>query len=134
MYGLWFLRRYLKFLSMRKHNWAPQPCWIFKWKQNPNYICQIWLHRFSCSWENDWNVTSLWNMKKTHTGLDINICPIPVKTDVGQVDLVLRLSDGQVKKSDSQTCRYDGQKSISTGIKYWVCCMKEPNLSIIYFD
>jgi len=29
-----------------------------------------------------------------HTGLDINVCPIPVKTDVGQVDLVLRLSDG----------------------------------------
>jgi hypothetical protein len=28
------------------------------------------------------------------TGLDINVCPIPVKTDVGQVDLVLRLSDG----------------------------------------
>jgi hypothetical protein len=26
-------------------------------------------------------------------GLDINICPIPVKTDVGQIDLVLRLSD-----------------------------------------
>jgi hypothetical protein len=29
-------------------------------------------------------------------------------------------------------------KSISTGIKYWVCCIKEPcltsNLSIIYFD
>ena len=47
------------------------------------------------------------------SGLDINVCPIPVKTDVGQVDLVLRLSDGtshrQVKKSDSQTCRYDGQ-------------------------
>jgi hypothetical protein len=28
------------------------------------------------------------------TGLDINVCPIPVKTDVGQVDLVSRLSDG----------------------------------------
>jgi hypothetical protein len=28
------------------------------------------------------------------TGLDINVCPIPVKTDVGQVDLVLRLYDG----------------------------------------
>jgi hypothetical protein len=28
-------------------------------------------------------------------GLDINVCPIPVKTDVGQVDLVLRLSDGK---------------------------------------
>ena len=42
-------------------------------------------------------------------GLDINVCPIPVKTDVGQVDLVLRCPMGQVKKSDSQTCRYDGQ-------------------------
>jgi hypothetical protein len=28
------------------------------------------------------------------SGLDINVCPIPVKTDVGQVDLILRLSDG----------------------------------------
>ena len=44
------------------------------------------------------------------TGLDINVCPIPVKTDVGQVDLVLRLSDGTSEKiRDSQTCRYNGQ-------------------------
>jgi hypothetical protein len=28
------------------------------------------------------------------TGLDINVCPIPVKLDVGQIDLVSRLSDG----------------------------------------
>jgi hypothetical protein len=33
-----------------------------------------------------------------HAGLDINVCPIPVKTDVGQVDLVLRLSDGTSEK------------------------------------
>ena len=46
----------------------------------------------------------------THPGLDINVCPIPVKTDVGQVDLVLRLSDGTSEKiRDSQTCRYDGK-------------------------
>ena len=31
-------------------------------------------------------------------GLDINVCPIPVKTYVGQVDLVLRLSDGTSEK------------------------------------
>jgi hypothetical protein len=44
------------------------------------------------------------------TGLDINVCPIPVKTDVGQVDLVLWLSDRTSEKiRDSQTCRYDGQ-------------------------
>ena len=44
------------------------------------------------------------------TGLDINVCPIPVKTDVGQADLVLRFSDGTSEKiRDSQTCRYDGQ-------------------------
>ena len=43
------------------------------------------------------------------TGLDINVCPIPVKTDVGQVDLVLRCPTRQVKKSDSPTCQYDGQ-------------------------
>jgi hypothetical protein len=37
-------------------------------------------------------------------------CPVPVKTDVGQVDLVLRLSDRASEKiRDSQTCRYDGQ-------------------------
>jgi hypothetical protein len=43
-------------------------------------------------------------------GLDINACPIPVKTDVGQIDLVLRLSDGTSEQiRDSQTCQYDGQ-------------------------
>ena len=31
-------------------------------------------------------------------GLDINVCPIPVKTDVGQVNFVLRLSDGTSEK------------------------------------
>ena len=36
--------------------------------------------------------------KTTNLGLDINVCPIPVKTDVGQVDLVLRLSDGTSEK------------------------------------
>ena len=43
-------------------------------------------------------------------GLDINICPIPVKTEVGQVDLVLRLSDvtSEIIR-DFQTCQYDGQ-------------------------
>ena len=35
----------------------------------------------------------------TFTGLDINVYPIPVKTDVGQVDLVLRLSDGTSGKN-----------------------------------
>ena len=33
-----------------------------------------------------------------HAGLDINVCPVPVKTDVGQADLVLRLSDGTSEK------------------------------------
>ena len=37
-------------------------------------------------------------------------CPVPVKTDVGQADFVLQLSDGTSEKiRDSQTCRYDGQ-------------------------
>jgi hypothetical protein len=36
--------------------------------------------------------------KLDHTGLDINVCPILVKTDVGQVDLVLRLSDRTSEK------------------------------------
>ena len=44
------------------------------------------------------------------SGLDINVCPIPVKTDFGQVDLVLRLCDGTNEKiRDSQTWRYDRQ-------------------------
>ena len=52
------------------------------------------------------------NQKKEFpmAGLDINVCPVPVKTNVGQVDLVLRLSDWTSEKiRDSQTCRYDGQ-------------------------
>ena len=77
--------------------------------------------------------------KHQMSGLDINVCPIPVKTDVGQVDLVLRLSDGTSEKNPEIPKRAGTtDKSISTGIKYWVCCMKEPclisNLSIIYFD
>jgi hypothetical protein len=32
------------------------------------------------------------------SGLDINVCPIPVKTDVGQVDLLSWLSDGTSAK------------------------------------
>jgi hypothetical protein len=32
------------------------------------------------------------------SGLDINVCPVPVKTDVGQVDLVSWLSDGTSEK------------------------------------
>ena len=34
----------------------------------------------------------------TKPGLDINVCSIPVKTDVGQVDLVSRLSDWTSEK------------------------------------
>ena len=45
---------------------------------------------------------------------------------------------GQVKKSEIPKHAVTTDKSISTGIKYWVCCIKEPclisNLSIIYFD
>jgi len=33
-----------------------------------------------------------------NSGLDINVCPIPVKTDVGQVDLVSWLSNGTSEK------------------------------------
>ena len=33
-------------------------------------------------------------IEESVAGLDINVCPIPVKTDVGQVDLVSPLSDG----------------------------------------
>jgi hypothetical protein len=32
------------------------------------------------------------------SGLNINVCPIPAKTDVGQVDLVSRLSDQTSEK------------------------------------
>ena len=45
---------------------------------------------------------------------------------------------GQVKKSEILKHAGTTNKSISTGMKYWVCCIKEPclisNLSIIYFD
>ena len=34
------------------------------------------------------NTFNILIFKKTHSGLDINVCPIPVKTDVVQVDLV----------------------------------------------
>jgi hypothetical protein len=47
-----------------------------------------------------------------------------VKTDVGQVDLVLRLSDGTSEKSEIPKRAGTTDKSISTGIKYWVCCIK----------
>ena len=36
--------------------------------------------------------------EKTTAGLNINVCPIPVKTKVVQVDLVSRLSDGTSEK------------------------------------
>jgi hypothetical protein len=37
--------------------------------------------------------------------LDINVCPIPVKTNVGQVDLVSRLFDGTSEKMTPTICR-----------------------------
>ena len=50
------------------------------------------------------------NISAKFAGLDINVCPVSVKTDVGQVDLVLRLSDRTSENiRDSQTCRYDRQ-------------------------
>jgi hypothetical protein len=49
--------------------------------------------------ENHRPVTSHWQTLSLNiAGLDINVCPIPVKTYVGQVDLVLRLSDGTSEK------------------------------------
>jgi hypothetical protein len=47
-----------------------------------------------------------------------------VKTDVRQVDLVLRLSDGTSEKNQIPKRAGTTDKSISTGIKYWVCCIK----------
>ena len=77
-------------------------------------------------------------MEQIWPGLDINVCPIPVETDVGQVDLVLRLSKGTSETIKIPKRAGATDTSISTGIKYWVCCIKEPrliyNLSIIYFD
>ena len=58
-----------------------------------------------------WNFLHLWKFLVGFcalSGLDINVCPVPVKTNVGQVDPVLRLSDGASEKiRDSQTFRYD---------------------------
>ena len=39
----------------------------------------------------------------TFTGLDINVYPIPVKTDVGQVDLVLRWKKSEIPKRAGTT-------------------------------
>jgi hypothetical protein len=36
--------------------------------------------------------------ENNRTAFDINVCLIPVKTDVGQVDLVSQLSDGTSEK------------------------------------
>jgi hypothetical protein len=85
-----------------------------------------------------WGVFAISAAHLYRSGLDINVCLIPVKTEVGQVDLVLRLSDGTSEKNQIPKGASTTDKSISTGIKYWVCCIKEPclisNLSIIYFD
>jgi hypothetical protein len=154
----------------------------------------------SCSYVSNIDISVHYMGRHYISGLDINVCPIPVKTDVGQVDLVLRLSDGTSEKDNfyvsvpewflflcfkywyfrslkrfwdcdfnfvnvlelhhsmendkwynkksfdlafhfslSQIPKRAGttDKSISIGIKYWVCCIKEPclisNLFIIYF-
>jgi hypothetical protein len=58
-----------------------------------------------------------------------------VKTDVGQVDLVLRLSDGtSEKKSEILKRAGTTDKSISTGIKYWVCWRISDFFSLVPSD
>jgi hypothetical protein len=37
---------------------------------------------------------------------------------------------GQVKKSEIPKRAGTTDKSISTGIKYWVCCIKEPGFDL----
>ena len=62
-----------------------------------------------------------------HSGLDINVCPMPVKTDVRQVhvDLVLWLPDRTSEKiRDSQACQYDGQIYFHW-YKILGCCIKD---------
>ena len=58
-------------------------------------------------------------------------CPVPVKTNVGQVDLVLRLSD-----RTSEKIRFPNVPVRRTNLFPLVCCIKEPclisNLSIIH--
>ena len=61
------------------------------------------------------------------SGLNINVFPI-VKTNVGQIDLVLRLSDGTSEKTEIPKRAGTTDKYIPTGIIYWVCCIKEPCL------
>ena len=101
-------------------------------KESQNYYCEelnyklaYYFHllprKIFCYSRHTKFYTVLWNLSDTikawhgimeqiWPGLDINVCPIPVETDVGQVDLVLRLSYGTCEKiRDSQTCRYDGQ-------------------------
>ena len=89
-------------------------------------------------------VNLLWQYNATSgidPGLDINVCPIvryQWKLTSDKQILYYGCPMGQVKKSQIPKRAGTTDKSISTSIKYGVCCIKEhcliSNLSIIYFD
>ena len=49
-----------------------------------------------------------------HAGLDINVCPISVKTDVGQIDLEPQLSNRQANKINRSRFVYSVSFSYTT--------------------
>ena len=74
------------------------PCSLFKIRFYLNVMLDKLISYIVCLYKIIYQVEPVVWTSITRTGLDINVCPVPVKTDVGQV-----------KKSDSQTCRYDRQ-------------------------
>jgi hypothetical protein len=76
---------YLKFRLNQKIFWSPFLNWVLF-----NLIYSSYL-KFLVG-------IQLFLVQIYIAGLDINVCPLPVKTDAGQVDLVSRLSDGTSEK------------------------------------
>ena len=74
------------------------PCSLLKIRFYLNVMLDKLISYIVCLYKIIYQVEPVVWTSITRTGLDINVCPVPVKTDVGQV-----------KKSDSQTFRYDGQ-------------------------
>ena len=88
---------------------------------------------------NVWSCVCVCDLK--WAGLDINVWPIvryQWKLTSDKYILYYSRLTGQVKKSEILKRAGMTEEPISTGIKYWVCCIKEPclisNFSIIYFD
>jgi len=83
-----------KFKRISQEVLTRKPLSTDKSQQHPNIIqLQIF---FLVSYKNASDIHLNYSYNKA--GLDINVCLIPVKTDIGQVDLVSQLSDGTSEK------------------------------------